>query len=145
MSGIEVTERDFRSPEFRDANVEDYEFRGDGKLVRKDRWERAICSIRSMVGVSGREFEIPDVVEAVRKMAATFEGWFDVKEGSKDPDDWPETGYVVELQLEDGSVLRNACYVQVDKCWRWIGGEPPLRVVAWREQRETPADSTQEH
>lgn len=138
MYGREVTERDFRSPEFWDAKVEDYEFRNDGKLVRKDRWECAIGSIRVMVGVSSREFEIPAVVEAVRKMAATFEGWIKVKDGSKDPDDWPETDYAVELKLEDGSVLRNACYMQSDKCWKWLGGTPPLRVVAWREQRETP-------
>jgi len=144
MSGREVTERDFRIPELRDAKVEDYEFRGDGKLVRKDRWECAIGSIRSMVGISSREFEISDVVEAVRQMAATFEGWLDVKEGSKDPDDWPETGNTVELRLEDGSVVRNSCYVHVDKCWRWLDGEPPLRVIAWREQQEAPADSTQE-
>lgn len=64
-----VTEQDFRMPDFRDAKPEDYEFRSDGKLVRKDRWERGIGSIRLIVGVDGREFEIPDVVEAVRKLA----------------------------------------------------------------------------
>ena len=37
-----VTEEDFRMPEFRGAKVEDYEFRKDGKIVRKDRWERGI-------------------------------------------------------------------------------------------------------
>ncbi|ARK42609.1 hypothetical protein BOC60_20215 [Burkholderia pseudomallei] len=130
-------------PEFRDAKVEDYEFRGDGKLVRKDRWECAIGSIRHMVGVTGREFEIPDVVEAVRKMAATFEGWLAVKEDSKDPDDWPEAGYALEVRLEDGSVLRNTTYERVAKRWLWNAGEPPLRVVAYREQRDPPTDSTQ--
>lgn len=38
----QVAELDFRLPEFRDAKVEDYEFREDGKLVRKDRWESAV-------------------------------------------------------------------------------------------------------
>lgn len=65
-----VTEQDFRMPEFRDAKVEDYEIREDGKLVRKDRWQRAIWSITSIVGMSVREFEIDDVVEAVRKLKA---------------------------------------------------------------------------
>lgn len=65
-----VTEQDFRMPEFRDAKVEDYEFREDGKLVRKDRWQRAVWSITSIVGMSVREFEIEDVVEAVRKLKA---------------------------------------------------------------------------
>lgn len=66
----EVTERDFRAPEFRDAKVEDYEFRSDGKLVRKDRWEMAIHRIRELVGQgSSREFEIPEVVKAVYVIA----------------------------------------------------------------------------
>jgi hypothetical protein len=64
-----VTERDFRAPEFYDADPADYEFREDGKIVRKDRWERGIGSIRHIVGVDGREFEISDVVEAVRNLA----------------------------------------------------------------------------
>lgn len=61
----EVTERDFRAPEFRDAKVEDYEFRGDGKIVRKDRWEMGIQRIRELVNINAREFEIPEVVQAV--------------------------------------------------------------------------------
>lgn len=65
MSKREVTERDFRAPEFRDAKVEDYEFRGDGALVRKDRWEMAVHRIRELVGQgSRREFEISEVVAA---------------------------------------------------------------------------------
>ena len=36
----EVTEADFRMPEFKDAEPKDYEFRADGKIVRKDRWEK---------------------------------------------------------------------------------------------------------
>lgn len=61
-----VTERDFRSPEFRDAKPEDYEFRGDGKIVRKDRWEKSIFEIASIVGVDLAECEIQDVVEKIR-------------------------------------------------------------------------------
>lgn len=66
-----VTEKDFRMPEFRDEKVEDYEFRDDGKIVRKDRWEMGIHSIRNRLAeagvesVKGREFEIKDVIEAV--------------------------------------------------------------------------------
>ena len=46
----EMTERDLRMPEFYHLNAEDlddYEFRGDGQIVRKDRWEMAIHEIRS--------------------------------------------------------------------------------------------------
>jgi hypothetical protein len=66
----EVTERDFRMPEFRDAKVEDYEFRrGDGKLVRKDRWERGIRSIAyELFGDTGRDFEIEEVVDGFKAL-----------------------------------------------------------------------------
>ena len=63
-----VTEQDFRCPEFRDANPEDYEFRPDGKIVRKDRWEQGIRSIVSILGLSRNEFEIEHVVERVRDL-----------------------------------------------------------------------------
>lgn len=59
-----VTERDFRMPEFVHAKVEDYEFRDDGKVVRKDRWEMGIRRIASILRL-GREWEISDVVKAV--------------------------------------------------------------------------------
>lgn len=65
----EVIEKDFRRPEFRDAKPEDYEFRADGAIVRKDRWENAVHSIRNMVGPSGREFEIDEVIARVRTRA----------------------------------------------------------------------------
>ena len=68
-----VTERDLRMPEFRDANVEDLEFRADGKIVRKDRWETAIHSIRYALGDRRREFEVGDIVQAVEALAATVE------------------------------------------------------------------------
>jgi hypothetical protein len=68
----QVTEDDFRMPEFRGADPKDYEIRrGDGKVVRKDRWETSMRSVASAMGFYGREgYELEDVVEAVRKMAA---------------------------------------------------------------------------
>lgn len=63
-----VTELDFRAPEFRDAKVEDYEFRDDGKVVRKDRWETSFRSIAYALGFNGRNgFELPQVVEDFRE------------------------------------------------------------------------------
>lgn len=62
----QVTEEDFRMPEFRGKDPKDYEFRGDGKVVRKDRWENAIHKIRHALGDNRREFEIDDIVSAVR-------------------------------------------------------------------------------
>ena len=69
----EVTERDFRMPQFRDADPADYEFRGDGKIVRKDRWETGIHSIRYALGDRRREFEIDDLVMAVKAIVGTIE------------------------------------------------------------------------
>lgn len=67
----EVTERDIRMPEFRDAKLEDLEFRADGKIVRKDRWEVGIHRVRNALGDSRREFEIDDIVRAVEALVAT--------------------------------------------------------------------------
>ncbi len=63
-----VTESDLRMPEFRNAKPEDLEFREDGKLVRKDRWEDGIRRIASIIGWDRREFEVSDVVEEVRRL-----------------------------------------------------------------------------
>lgn len=68
-----VTEQDLRAPEFMDGSPEDYEFRADGKIVRKDRWERGIGSIVSILGWSRREYEISEVVEQVRTFAEARE------------------------------------------------------------------------
>lgn len=70
---MNITERDIRMPEFRDAKLEDLERRSwDGKIVRKDRWETAIRSIRYELGDRRREFEISEIVAAVKAMAAAF-------------------------------------------------------------------------
>ncbi len=66
-----VTERDIRMPEFRDAKLEDLEFRSDGKVVRKDRWETGIHRIRDALGDCRREFEIDDIVQAVEALVET--------------------------------------------------------------------------
>ena len=61
----QVTEQDLRMPEFRDARPEDLEWRADGKIVRKDRWEQGIRSIAGIFGTT-QEFEIAEIVERVR-------------------------------------------------------------------------------
>lgn len=73
MADREVTERDFRRPEFRDADPKDYEFRADGKIVRKDRWEEGIHAIRDVLGDERREFEVIDVVKAIQALVNTIE------------------------------------------------------------------------
>lgn len=64
-----ITERDFRMPEFLDAKPEDYERRGDGAIVRKDRWETALRAISSAMGVNAREgFECDLLVFSVEQL-----------------------------------------------------------------------------
>lgn len=63
-----VTERDLRAKEFQNGEPEDYEFREDGKIVRKDRWEKGIRSIACSLGWARKEFEIDDLVSEVRKL-----------------------------------------------------------------------------
>lgn len=63
---------DLIPPEFHNKNLDDYEKRGDGKIVRKDRWEMAIRSIQIFLRdmniwkTSNNEFEIADVVREVK-------------------------------------------------------------------------------
>lgn len=105
MAGRAVTELDFRKPEYRDAKVEDYEFRADGALVRKDRWEVGIRTICGLVGMSDRDFEIPDVVSKVEQLATHQEGWMAI-EDMEDSDDYPAESVPVSIQLSDSSILR---------------------------------------
>lgn len=68
-----VTVDDFIMPEYRGKNPEDYEFREDGKIVRKDRWKSGIHKIHNILMEMGvmpdeSEFEIDDVVNAVSSL-----------------------------------------------------------------------------
>jgi len=63
-----VTEQDLRRPEFRHARLEDLEFRADGAIVRKDRWETGIRRIVCILDMSSSDFEIDDVVSKVRAL-----------------------------------------------------------------------------
>lgn len=68
----DVTERDLRHPDYAEGEPADYEFRADGRIVRKDRWETAIHSIRYELGDRRREFEVSEIVNAVRAMIAVY-------------------------------------------------------------------------
>ena len=118
-----VTERDFRKPEYADAIPEDYEFRSDGTLVRKDRWERAVQEIRELVGISTREFEIVDVIRKVEQLIPDPDGW-------EVSPSLPEDGDIVSLELNCGSVLARATYVR--KQFMWQGVDVTEQVSAWK-------------
>ena len=62
----QATQQDFIIPEFRGEKPENYEVRGDGKVVRKDRWERAVRKMSFVVGIDpGFDWEIEDIIIAV--------------------------------------------------------------------------------
>lgn len=125
----EVTEIDFRMPEFRDAKPEDYEFNHENKPVRKDRWKRAIEHIRCTVGVDGRTYEISEVVEAVEALASDLHGWENLE------DDAPPSNNRLEVVVEDGSILREVEYNHKEKAFFW--GHFNIRdVVKWRKMKD---------
>jgi len=70
-----VTENDFRKDEFKDKDPEDYEFRDDGVIVRKDRWQMGMLNIAAILNL--RDFEIENVVEIVRKHKEHYNRTFD--------------------------------------------------------------------
>ncbi len=114
-----VTERDFRHPEFADAKVEDYEFRrSDGKLVRKDRWEMAVKSIAASVMDGSSDWEIPDVIAAVEKLAEEQDGWLLVED--TDSAEYPRNGQHAHIKTHGGSVLMDARFVaDIIPSWEW--------------------------
>jgi hypothetical protein len=118
MSEKIVVERDFRQPIYRDANPEDYEFRTDGSIARKDRWEKAVMSIRDLLNIDAREFEIDDVVLAVEKMVGSGV-WESVTS-----DEYPHIGDVTNIRLHDGSILSGA---------RYKGNSEDSGVWIWRD------------
>lgn len=70
----EVNILDFIAPEFRGKDPIDYEFRDDGKIVRKDRWMNGMNTIAQVTGMFTREgYEIPDVVARVEQVFAAME------------------------------------------------------------------------
>lgn len=77
MADRVVTEFDLRAPEFKhpDTKPEDYEFRADGKVVRKDRWETGLRNVASALGWARKEYEIPEIVEHVRMLAEPRFQW----------------------------------------------------------------------
>lgn len=64
----DVTEKDLRQPQFKDSKVEDLEFRADGVIVRKDRWEMGIRRLQSLLFPGMREFEIEDIIKEVTSL-----------------------------------------------------------------------------
>lgn len=130
----QVTERDLRMPEFVHAKVEELEFRDDGKIVRKDRWERTVRSIAGTLVGSRSAFECEDIVAAVEKLVADNACWTTVEAAADyDDDDYPAAGSLVDLRLNDGSLLRQATAAgKLQFMWGDVDYTTPV-VTAWRD------------
>jgi hypothetical protein len=130
-----VIEADFRLPEFRDAKTEDYEFRADGKIVRKDRFVTGMNKIASVLDLNGRHgFEIEDVIGKVKLLMDEKAGWHDIT--SLDDADWGyhlgrENPPEFDAKLKDGSICRTATRGGVGDIW-WNTMEITADVTAVR-------------
>ena len=133
-----VTEADFRQPEFRAAKVEDYEFRDDGRIVRKNRWIEAVHDIKSLVlDDDARDFEIDEVISAVKKLVGEATNTNEIENN----DDWNlltsytnsfpyESDRFLSIKLTNGCVLT---YVQYyGRRWRLS----PVTLVDYMEMRD---------
>lgn len=131
MSNRIVTELDFRMPEFRDAKPEDYEFRGDGKIVRKDRWESGMTSIASALGFSIRGgYEIPHVVQRVQDLFGERAFWHPMGHLAD------EHLAVATVRLKDGTILTDVAITgKKDLELTWRGVSIALAdCTHWREK-----------
>ena len=77
MTNRTVTIEDFIKDEFKGKDPNDYEFRGDGKIVRKDRWEAGIHNIHNLLVSYGvlknhDEFEIEEIFKSVEGLLALW-------------------------------------------------------------------------
>jgi hypothetical protein len=130
----EVTERDFRKEEYRDAVPQDYEFRDDGALVRKDRWETGIRRIARIVGLGDGDFEIDAVVANVLELAKRSNlPWHELALDFKDV---PAPGTPVIVRWTHGAQEER---VTPDDPWRnWTNAAMPgyleSGICAWRMQ-----------
>lgn len=64
----EVTEQDLRAPQYREGEPDEYEFRNDGKIVRKDRFVRGMQDIAAILFGARHQYEIAEVVAAVHRL-----------------------------------------------------------------------------
>jgi hypothetical protein len=61
-------ERDLRAAEYREGKPDEYEFRSDGKIVRKDRFQNGMRDIAAIVFGCGYDYEIADVIKAIHSL-----------------------------------------------------------------------------
>ena len=70
MSKEVVSERDIRDPQFRyvENPEEELEFRGDGQVVFKRRWESCVRQLFGILELRDNDLECDKVVQAVKRL-----------------------------------------------------------------------------
>lgn len=117
-----VTEADLRAPECREGTPADYEWRDDGKIVRRDRWERGIREIADALKMS-QSFEIADVVAHVVAMRDRTSQLLDLLGRSPDLVIRDAAIRVCELIDSDPGVAATQPE-DVREMWRRLANEP---------------------
>jgi len=64
----EVMERDLRAPAYREGKPDEYEFRSDGAIVRKDRFQTGMRDVAAIIFGCGHDYEIAEVIKAVHRL-----------------------------------------------------------------------------
>lgn len=143
MSKI-VTEDDVRMPEFRGVDLSMLEFRADGKIVRKDRWERAVRDLAQIVlgADDWDEWEISEVIEAVKKL----------KDGQRELNPQPEANsaqldaddlkkLVARKLIEWGGNAAKYTHIAADRDGMiWVYDREPRMVRALHYYSEGPSE-----
>lgn len=145
-----VTEDDFRLPQYRGANPQDYEFDSSGVPVRKDRWKTTVFAIAGLLELDSREgFELSDILRKVEELCQASEPggeWTPV--GSEDFPALPEERGHFDVLMQDGSLLRNVLFDPNYnlESWNWSGKTlgrgvfPGLRAWRLSTSQETAPD-----
>lgn len=135
-----VTERDLRIPEFRDVEDPDsLEFRKDGKIVRKDRWEKTIYWIVGIVGWSRREFELSDLVNEVENRVNTsLVNWHAVADFGE-PEDKEVLMYSPDMRNPTDMLIGKF----IDGQWM-SGGYEMVNVTHWADKPLHPTEQVAE-
>ena len=132
-----VTEYDLRQKEFQhpDIKPDQYEFRGDGALVRKDRWETGIRNIASIFGLQRESWEVEEIVQLVRSKLRVW---------TADIDELPPVGLDVYCYfVKNNSRQQKVMCINADGEWQ---GENDLNpkgenVTHWAFMLEEPEDT----
>jgi len=86
--------------------------------------------------MSDRDFEIPDVVSKMERLATDQEGWMTIEE-MEDADDYPAENVPVSIQLSDFSILKGSFYSPSQNAWLWRGQSFREEVSAWKEDTDS--------